>query len=69
MEAADDTFTQKVLFWQDKKLPGQNVDAESEDKRLSTQKATGSQKPKDSATIQEKDDDQDKPDRSSWWPF
>ena len=70
MEAADDTFTQKVLFWQDKKPPGQNVNAESEDKRLSAQKAAGSQKPKDSATIQEKDDDQDKQDdRSSWWPF
>ena len=69
MEAADDTFTQKVLFWQDKKPPGQNVDAESEDKRMSAQKASGSQKPKDSATIQEKDDDADKPSSGSWWPF
>lgn len=69
MEAADDTFTQKVLFWQDKKPPGKNVDAESEDKRLSAQKASGSQKSNDSATIQEKDDDADKPSSGSWWPF
>jgi len=66
MEAADDTFTKKVLFWQDKKPQGQNVDAESEDKRLSVQKAAGSQKPKDSATIQEKDDDQDTSEHHGW---
>jgi hypothetical protein len=74
MEAADDAFTQKMLFWQDKKVPGENVDAESEDKRLSSQKAAGGQKPvKDSATIQEKQDDEDKPEQRSgawsWLPF
>jgi hypothetical protein len=72
MEPADDTFTQQVLFWQDKPVPGTPVDAESEDKRLQGQKAAGknAQPARDTATIQEPDDD--KPaddDKSSWWPF
>jgi hypothetical protein len=64
MEAADDTFTQKVLFWQDKGPGGTNVDAEAEAKRIDAQKnggepaATPSKKKKsnDSATIDKKED-------------
>lgn len=74
MEAADDSFAQKVLFWQDDKTPGAPVDAEAEDKRLSSQKTAGQppKAPKDSATIQQQDDDTDKSERSgawSWLPF
>lgn len=74
MEAADDSFTQKVLFWQDEKTAADNVNAEAEDKRLSSQKAAGQapKPPKDSATIQEQRDDTDKSDHSgmwSWLPF
>ncbi len=60
METADDSFTQKVLFWQDGKTPeGENVDADSEDKRLSSQKTAGPapKAPKDTATIQQQQDD------------
>jgi hypothetical protein len=60
MEASDGSFTQKVLFWQDEKTPGDNVNAEAEDKRIAAQKAAGAkgdQKPKDSAVINGKDDD------------
>jgi hypothetical protein len=85
MEAADDGFTQQVLFWQDSppKDPGTNVDAEGEDRRLSSQKAAGQspttspaakpKPPKDSATIQ---DDEPPADNNSghsgmwsWLPF
>jgi len=74
MEPADDSFTQQVLFWQDKPVPGTNVDAESEDKRIQAQKASGkpAAPPRDTATIQEQDDDDNKSDKdsgSSWWPF
>lgn len=60
-EAANDEFTQKVLFWQDAKQPGQNVDADAEAKRLDAQKNGGVaapvQKRNDSATIDKKDDE------------
>jgi hypothetical protein len=60
-EAANDEFTQKVLFWQDAKQPGQNVDADAEAKRLDAQKNGGVaapvQKRSDSATIDKKDDE------------
>jgi DUF3035 family protein len=63
MEAADDNFTQKVLFWQSGGDTGSNVDAEAEAKRLDAQKNGGQaapqatpKKPKDSATIDSKDD-------------
>lgn len=78
MEPANDTFTEQVLFWQDKPVPGTNVDAESEDKRLQSQKAAGKNAPlpRDTAKIQDKDDDGNtgatKPaddDKSNWWPF
>jgi hypothetical protein len=73
MEPADDSFTQQVLFWQDKPVPGTNVDAETEDKRIQAQKASGkpAAPPRDTATIQEQDDDNksDKDSGSSWWPF
>jgi hypothetical protein len=73
MEAADDSFTQKVLFWQDDKSGGNPVDAESEDKRLSQKAAGQAPKPaKDSATIQpQSDDDSGKSDSGmwSWLPF
>lgn len=61
MEAADDAFTQKMLFWQDKAPAGTNVDADAEAKRLDAQKnggqpaATPSKKKSDSATIDKKD--------------
>ncbi len=67
MEAADDTFTQKVLFWQDEKVPGQPVNAEAEDKRLSAQKATGERPAKDSATIQEQKDEDSGDKESHGW--
>jgi hypothetical protein len=64
MEASDDSFTQKVLFWQDKGPGGTNVDAEAEAKRLDAQKNGGQptvtprkKKVNDSATIDKKDDD------------
>ena len=72
MEPSDDDFTQKVLFWQDKPVPGTPVDAETEDKRIQHQKAAGkSAAPtRDTATIQEQDDDKPADDKgSSWWPF
>jgi Protein of unknown function (DUF3035) len=74
MEPADDSFTQQVLFWQDKPVPGNNVDAESEDKRIQAQKAAGkdAQPQRDTAKIQDQDDDDNKSDKdsgSSWWPF
>jgi Protein of unknown function (DUF3035) len=75
MEPADDTFTQQMLFWQDKPVAGNNVDAEGEDKRLQAQKAAGKNAapPRDTAKIQDQDDDDNaKPaddDKSSWWPF
>lgn len=60
-EAANDAFTQKVLFWQDEKTPGTNVDAETEAKRLDAQKNGGQgapvQKRNDSATIDKKDNE------------
>jgi hypothetical protein len=67
MEAADDSFTQKVLFWQDAREQGANVDAEAEAKRLDAQKNGGQvapqaapKKPKDSATIDSKSDSDSK---------
>jgi hypothetical protein len=74
MEAADDSFTQKVLFWQDAKTPGDPVDADSEDRRLAQKKTSGqaggvAMPKQDSATIQAGDDDSRKSDNSSWWPF
>jgi hypothetical protein len=77
MEAANDTFTQKVLFWKDKKEPGNNVDAEAEDKRIQSKKAAGQNGvQRDTATINEKDDDVDDSGKSeprtgawSWLPF
>jgi hypothetical protein len=65
MEAADDAFTQKVLFWQDKGPEGTNVDADAEARRLDAQKNGGQpaatparrKKTNDSATIDKKDDD------------
>jgi hypothetical protein len=73
MEPADLDFTQKILFWQDKPVPGTNVDAEAEDKRIQAQKAAGKNAApqRDTAKIQDQDDD-DKPaddSKSSWWPF
>ncbi|HVU22419.1 MAG TPA: DUF3035 domain-containing protein [Rhizomicrobium sp.] len=62
MEAANDSFTQKVLFWQGDKDEGHGVDADAEAKRLEEQKNAGQQavtpakKPKDSATIDKKED-------------
>jgi len=63
-EAANDAFTQKVLFWQDEKVPGTNVDADAEAKRLDAQKNGGQTAPvvatrkrDDSATIDKKDDE------------
>jgi hypothetical protein len=66
MEASDDSFTSDVLFWQDNKDHGTNVDADAESRRIEAQKAAGAgastkpaaQKPNDSATIG-KDDKQD----------
>jgi hypothetical protein len=66
MEASDDSFTNDVLFWQDNKATGTNVDADAEAKRIEAQKAAGAgaatkpaaQKPNDSATIG-KDDNQE----------
>lgn len=74
MEAADDSFTQKVLFWQDEKTPGDAVDADAEDKRLSQKKTSGqgaAATKQDSATIQGRDEERKKSsdDTSSWWPF
>jgi hypothetical protein len=58
MEASDDSFTNDILFWQDSKDKGTNVDAEAEAKRIEAQKAAGAgaatkpaAKPTDSATI------------------
>jgi len=64
MEAADDNFTKKVLFWQDKAPGGTNVDADAEAQRIDAQKNGGQptatprkKKTNDSATIDKKDDD------------
>ncbi|HWA90995.1 MAG TPA: DUF3035 domain-containing protein [Rhizomicrobium sp.] len=76
MEAAGDDFTKQVLFWQDGKTPeGTPVDAEAEDKRLSSRKVAGQapKAPKDSATIQEDDSDtntdQPSSERSGFWSW
>jgi hypothetical protein len=66
MEPSDDSFANDILFWQDSKDKGTNVDAESEAKRIEAQKAAGAgaatkpaaPKPNDSATIG-KDDKQE----------
>jgi len=67
MEAADDSFTKQVLFWQDSKEQGLNVDAESEAKRVDAQKNAGQTAPEvaprkqnDSATIDKKQDSDSK---------
>jgi hypothetical protein len=69
MEASDDAFTKQVLFWQDSKGEGLNVDAEAEAKRIDAQKNGGQTAPQvttttttkkkasDSATIDKKDSD------------
>jgi hypothetical protein len=72
MEAADDAFTQKMLFWQGDKPEGTNVDAEAEARRLDAQKAGGTtvapvmkkRKSTDSATI-----DQPKEDKGGWFDW
>jgi hypothetical protein len=74
MEAADDTFTKKMLFWQDEKSGGTNVDAEAEAHRIDAQKTGGQtvapvpamkkKKPTDSATI-----DQPKEDKGGWFDW
>lgn len=73
MEAANDSFTQKVLFWQDKQS-GTPVDADAEAKRIDAQKnggvapaATPARKTKDSATIGEKDEK--KEDKGGWFDW
>ncbi|MBV8977396.1 MAG: DUF3035 domain-containing protein [Alphaproteobacteria bacterium] len=67
MEAADDSFTEKLLFWKSKKIPGTPVDAEAEDKRLSAERAAGDiDAPHDSATIQRSDDDNAKSEHHGW---
>lgn len=38
---ADKSFTDKILFWQDKPLPGEPVDAAKEARRLQENSATG----------------------------
>jgi len=59
-EASGDDFTQKVLFWQEQKQPGTNVDADAEAKRIDAQKNGGAvpqtKKPSDNATIDKKED-------------
>ena len=50
MEAADDNFTKQVLFWQDSKEQGANVDAEAEAKRMDAQKNGGQTAPPGGAT-------------------
>jgi hypothetical protein len=74
MEAADDSFTQKVLFWQDGKDGGTSVDADAEAKRLDAQKngsqataVTSAKKSKDSATIGQKDEK--KEDKGGWFDW
>lgn len=59
MEAADDSFTKQVLFWQEEKDQGTNVDADSEARRLDAQKNGGQaapRKPSESVTIDKKED-------------
>ena len=57
-KAADDAFTEKLLFWKPEKVPGTPVNADAEEKRLSAEKAAGDlDKPRDSATIQGQGDD------------
>ena len=67
MEAADDSFTKQVLFWQDSKDQGLSVDAEAEAKRMDAQKNAGQTPPEalpkkqhDSATIDKKQDSDSK---------
>jgi hypothetical protein len=67
MEAADDNFTKQVLFWQDSKDQGLNVDAESEARRVDAQKNAGQSAPEalpkkqnGSATIDKKEDSDSK---------
>lgn len=73
MEAADDSFTQQVLFWQDSKDNGLSVDADAEAKRLDAQKnggqpaSTPAKKSKDSATIGNKDEKKD--DKGGWFDW
>jgi Protein of unknown function (DUF3035) len=73
MEAADDSFTQQVLFWKDDAPRGENVNADAEDKRLQAQKAAGGataapKPPKDSATIKE-DKDSDEEESHGWFDW
>jgi hypothetical protein len=54
MEAADDSFTNEILFWRDPTDQGVNVDADAEAKRLDAQKnggASAPKKPAESVTI------------------
>jgi hypothetical protein len=73
MEAADDSFTQQVLFWQDNKNTGQPVDADAEAKRIDAQKngvqpaSTPAKKSKDSATIGNKEEKKD--DKGGWFDW
>ena len=41
MIQADDSFTAKILFWQDKSVPGEPLDASKEAQRLQQRTATG----------------------------
>ncbi|HWA03235.1 MAG TPA: DUF3035 domain-containing protein [Rhizomicrobium sp.] len=59
MEAANDSFTKDVLFWQEPQDQGVNVDADSEARRLDAQKNGGQVAPKKAdnpATIEKKED-------------
>jgi hypothetical protein len=74
MEAADDNFTKQVLFWQNSKEQGANVDAETEAKRMDAQKNGGQsvpqttpKKPNDTATIDKKDDSDSKGGWFDWF--
>jgi hypothetical protein len=73
MEAANDTFTKQVLFWQDAPPAGVNVDADTEARRLDAQKNGGAtqaitpkRKATDSATIQ---DEKKKEDSGGWFDW
>ncbi|HVV63926.1 MAG TPA: DUF3035 domain-containing protein [Rhizomicrobium sp.] len=57
MEAADDNFTNEILFWRDPTDQGVNVDADAEAKRMDAQKNGGvaaPKKPAESVTIDSK---------------
>jgi hypothetical protein len=59
MEAADDSFTKQVLFWQESREQGTNVDADAEARRIDSLKNGGqpaSRKQNGSATIDKKED-------------